>query len=368
MRIRGHVLLALMIFMSQQITIVSAMAVEAQYDLFDASSTDRMYSREMRTEADQPKLSWNYEPIVDARELGEEVFILSFAGDCTLGAEHSRQSSSNSFLRIVGGNYYYPFAYARPFFTNDDFTLVNLEGVFTLSKNARKKAFRFKAQPRYAKILSAGGIEAVTLTNNHSHDYGKIGYEDTKTVLDAEGIAYVSFEESLLVATNRGLSIGVYGGYALGIEEKAVQAGVADLKQRGADVIIAAFHWGQEGSYHFNSKQERIARIAIDAGADMVVGHHPHVLQPLCQYKGKPIAYSMGNFSFGGNTHPKDQDTVIIQQEVIRKVSGKIKMGKTKLIPFCLSHTEKFNDYQPVPYAYNSIGYLRTLRKLSALE
>lgn len=294
----------------------------------------------------------------------DEVYVLTFAGDCTLGSEHEKQTSSSGFLRVVGDDYKYPFLYCKPYFEGDDFTLVNLEGTFTDSDNAQEKQFRFKAPASYAKILTAGFVEAVTLTNNHARDYGEEGYADTQAALDAENIAYAGFHEPLLYKTKRGLVIGVYGGHSSGSGVKQIQEGVAYLKENGAQFIVAAFHIGEEGDRFPGSRAQRAAVTAIDAGADMVVAHHPHVLQPAVTYNGKPIIYSLGNFAFGGNARPDDLDAVVARQTVLVHPDGSVELGSTELIPFCISSGGRHNSYQPIPYEEGSEGYARVLEKM----
>jgi len=137
------------------------------------------------------------------------------------------------------------------------------------------------------------------------------------------------------------------------------------LRARGAEIIVASMHLGTEGSYKTTSKQESIAHDLIDAGVDIVWGHHPHVLQRIESYNGGIIYYSLGNFSFGGNHDPYDYDTAIVQQKVIRDSQGNITLGDTELIPCALSSVLKKNDFQPTPYDPESEAYYRTLAKLN---
>ena len=143
-----------------------------------------------------------------------------------------------------------------------------------------------------------------------------------------------------------------------------IQAGIAALKEAGAEFIIAALHWGDEGAYDVNALQLEQGHAAIDAGADVVYGSHPHTLQPIEVYNDHYIFYSMGNWSFGGNTNPRDKDTVIAKLEVTRDVDGSVSVTNLKLIPCASSGVVDGNNYQPVPYEEGSEEYERTISKL----
>lgn len=292
-----------------------------------------------------------------------EEFILTFAGDCTLGTDRKYYGNSGTFVGMVGENYAYPFENVRSYFENDDFSLVNLEGTFTDYKGAKDKEFAFRGPPAYAKILTLGGVEAVNLSNNHSYDYGQTGYDDTKAALEAEGIAYVEDLSTLLYTTDRGLKVGVFSG-KYDVKTSKIKAGISKLLQEGAEIVIASFHWGVEGSYRPTQQQKNTARAAIDAGAHIVFGHHPHVLQPIEEYGGGVIFYSVGNFSFGGNKNPRDKDSVILQQTVIREPDGTVHMGTLERIPVRISSITSRNDYKPTPYEPDTEDYVRTLSKL----
>ena len=132
----------------------------------------------------------------------------------------------------------------------------------------------------------------------------------------------------------------------------------------GAEIVICAFHWGTEGSYRPTDAQKRFGRAAIDAGADIVYGHHPHVLQPIEEYKDGYIFYSLGNFSFGGNHFPRDMDSAILQMEVIRDLEGNVSLGELTIIPVSISSRSGQNNFQPIPYEEGTKEYERTMSKL----
>lgn len=292
-------------------------------------------------------------------------YTLSFAGDCTLGSAPNNYGIMYSFIWTIGEDYDYPFANVREYFENDDFTIVNLEGVLAEGGNSSDKLFTFRGPTAYTNILTGSSVEAVTLANNHTMDYGKDGYASTVTALEEAGVAYVEQDKSMMYTTESGLTVGVYAG-AFTFNGEDMRAQIATMRRQGADVIIVAAHWGEEGSYRPHSGQTSFAHACIDAGADIVYGHHPHVLQPIEEYNGGVIFYSMGNFCFGGHHWPADLDSVILQQEVIREVDGSVHLGELTKIPCAISSITKTaqNNFQPTPYEEGSEKYERVLSKL----
>lgn len=291
-----------------------------------------------------------------------EYFTLTMIGDCTLASTLYNRGIAQAYQNVVGDDYAYPFAKTLHFFEDDDFTIANLECALTDYDMPQDKNFVFKASPEYANIMSEGSVEFVTLGNNHVLDYGEQGYGDTKASLDAVGVAYAGRDEWTLYETESGLLIGVYA-VSFGTEAQ-ITAGVEALKAEGAEFIIAAIHWGDEGSYKVNGLQRSQGHAAIDAGADIVYGTHPHTLQPAEEYGGKYIYYSVGNWSFGGNTNPRDKDTVIVKLTVMRDIDGSISITEREHIPCASSGELNVNNYQPVPYEEDSEEWLRTLSKL----
>ena len=292
-------------------------------------------------------------------------YVLTFVGDCTMGNQKSA-SQSSGFIGTVGQNYDYPFANVMEYFANDTATFINLEGTFTDSTNAADKMFVFKGPKDYINILTQGSVEFANVANNHSEDYGKQGYDDTVGLLKEHGIAYGEHKKTTLFEVD-GLKIGVYS-VAGAYNTNGVAENIKALKKAGAEVIIACMHWGEEYYYVPNQDQVTIARAAIDAGADIVYGHHPHILQKIEEYKDGIIFYSLGNFSFGGNNNPADKDTAILQQEFIRYPDGTLEMGELIIIPCYVTGiiNEWGNDYQPLPIPEtDEEAYQRVLTKLA---
>ena len=290
-------------------------------------------------------------------------YTLTFVGDCTLGSSPSGFNSPLHFIQTIGDDYDFPFRLVADYFRNDDFTMINLESVLADSGTGADKTFVFRGPTAYTNILTGSSVEAVTLANNHTMDFGSAGYTSTKEALEAAGVAYVEQDKTMLYTTESGLVIGVYAA-CFTINEADMRSDIAKLRAQGAQIVIAALHWGLEGKYRANSTQEKYGHLAIDAGADIVYGHHPHVLQKIEQYNGGIIFYSLGNFSFGGNTAPRDRDSAIVQMEILRDENGKAVLGELTVIPVSISSIPTYNNYQPIPYEEGTKEYDRTLSKL----
>lgn len=281
-------------------------------------------------------------------------FTISAVGDCTFGTdENFAYEGSMPAKYDEVGDFNYFFENVKSVFEEDDLTIVNFEGTLTDSTTREDKQFAFKADKSYAEILTDGFVEAANLANNHSKDYGEQSYNDTMDALDEAGITNFGYDR-VAIKKVKGIKVGLVGTYVLadglGVKD-SMEKNIQDLKDEGAQVIIASFHWGEEKAEYPNDMQVELAHAAIDAGADLVLGHHPHVLQGIEQYKGKNIVYSLGNFCFGGNMYPSDMDTMIFQQTFTLK-GGKLQEDNvTNIIPCSISSVEDYNNYQPTPAA-----------------
>lgn len=281
-------------------------------------------------------------------------FTISAVGDCTFGTdENFAYEGSMPAKYDEVGDFNYFFENVKSVFEEDDLTIVNFEGTLTDSTTREDKQFAFKADKSYAEILTDGFVEAANLANNHSKDYGEQSYSDTMDALDEAGITNFGYDR-VAIKKVKGIKVGLVGTYVLadglGVKD-SMEKNIQDLKDEGAQVIIASFHWGEEKAEYPNDVQVELAHAAIDAGADLVLGHHPHVLQGIEQYKGKNIVYSLGNFCFGGNMYPSDMDTMIFQQTFTLK-GGKLQEDNvTNIIPCSISSVEDYNNYQPTPAA-----------------
>ena len=303
-----------------------------------------------------------------------ESFTISYIGDLTL-VSHQH---TNDYDRRMNGDFSYPFSNVVQFFADDEYTIGNLECTFSDRNLYSYQTFYFRAPTDHANILIEGGVDFVTTANNHTMDFFEAGVEDTSAALEEYGIPYGLNDQAQIVTTPNGLKLGIYcqfdskyGDYRPDLD-KAL-AGIEQLKADGAEYIICAFHWGIELHYHQEQSQIDIAHACIDAGADMIYGSHPHCLQPIEEYNGGLILYSMGNFSFGGNTAPKDRDTAIVQVNMVREPDGSLRHDGYSIIPCCLSSRpvyegytgDGYNDYKPTPYEEGTEDYERCLSKIT---
>ena len=278
---------------------------------------------------------------------------LSVVGDCTLGTDETfdYDTSLNAYYENYGADYF--LQNVKDIFSTDDLTIANFEGTLTDSDEREDKTFAFKAPASYASILTGGSVEAVNTANNHSHDYGEQSFNDTLAALDDAGIVHFGYDETAVMDV-KGIKVGLVGIYELydHLErEQQLKDNIAKVKADGAQLIVAIFHWGNETETVPDSNQTTLGRIAIDEGADLVCGHHPHVLQGIETYKGRNIVYSLGNFCFGGNSSPSDMDTMIYQQTFTIDADGVKKDNVTNIIPCSISSAayDGYNNYQPTP-------------------
>lgn len=278
---------------------------------------------------------------------------LSVVGDCTLGTDETfdYDTSLNAYYENYGADYF--LQNVKDIFSTDDLTIANFEGTLTDSDEREDKTFAFKAPASYTSILTGGSVEAVNTANNHSHDYGEQSFDDTLAALDDAGIVHFGYDETAVMDV-KGIKVGLVGIYELydHLErEQQLKDNIAKVKADGAQLIVVIFHWGNETETVPDSNQTTLGRIAIDEGADLVCGHHPHVLQGIETYKGRNIVYSLGNFCFGGNSSPSDMDTMIYQQTFTIDADGVKKDNVTNIIPCSISSAayDGYNNYQPTP-------------------
>ncbi len=280
----------------------------------------------------------------------DSLVTIYFSGDVTL---------ANHFESYVGSNYDYAFK-KIPWFADADISMVNLENPLTDRGNPVDKAFTFQARPDYVKVLQAGGVDIVTLANNHIFDFDTTGVYDTVQNLQRAGIYYVGAGRNLDEARHpvifyiKGLRIAIWGYYGLGRHSdshpaSADSAGTAMrslalirqdiLKYKDeADVKIINFHWGLEKAHYPQKSQVYFAHQVIDAGADVIIGHHPHVLQGVEQYHKKFIFYSLGNFIFGGNSRTSEK-TVVLRLDIAKQDTLQI---VPKFIPVQVDHWQPY--------------------------
>ncbi|KKB39096.1 CapA family protein [Bacillus thermotolerans] len=284
-----------------------------------------------------------------AAEPVETQITISAAGDFTLGTDETFQYADSFVDEAEKNGLSYFVEELDGVFKEDDFTTVNLETTLTDATEKAVKKFRFKGDPSYAQILELGGIEAVNLANNHIYDYLQEGYDDTIDTLKQADIGYFGYDNKY-IAEVKGIKIGSLGYEGWDDTEairSQVSADIQELKEQGAEIVLVHYHWGVERSYVPEESQRTLAQYTIDSGADLILGHHPHVVQGIEEYNGKFIVYSLGNFMFGGNRNPSDKDTFVFQQ-TFHLTDGKLTDKKEiNVVPFSISSVSHRNNYQP---------------------
>ncbi|MGN0182562.1 MAG: CapA family protein [Candidatus Ornithomonoglobus sp.] len=275
---------------------------------------------------------------------------ITAVGDCTFARDESfaKETSFDAYAEKYGTDYF--FENVRDIFAEDDLTIVNFEGTLSTQGEREAKQFAFRGDPSYVNILTGSSVEAANLANNHSSDYGEVSLTDTKMYLDQAGILNCRGEENVSVSDINGIKVGLVGINYLNDQMKTeLETAIAKAKSMGAELVILSIHWGVEKATAPNDEQIEAAHRAIDCGADLVIGTHPHVLEGIEKYNGRYIIYSLGNFCFGGNSNPSDKDSAIFRIKFTFDGNGLIDDDNYEIIPCRISESDGYNDYQPTP-------------------
>ncbi len=312
-------------------------------------------------------------PTPIAASTSDKTITLAFTGDIMMA------DSAAYKLKTEGPDSF--FTYTAPFLKQADITMGNLEGPLGLSgKNTVKKKYTFLVNPSAALGLSHAGFNLLTLANNHTMDFGPKALQSTLRALDELGLKHAGAGINLAEAREpawfelKGHKVAVLA-YSLTYpsefwatnDNPGCAPAHADLmrediqaaRAKGANLVIVCCHWGQEKHTRLRYYQPELAHMAIDAGADAVVGHHPHIWQGLEVYKGKPIAYAIGNFCFGTLTPIKDSGILYLSFD------DKNRWGGGKIVPLNVNNYQVQFAARPMqPKAAKSFyGYLRKLSK-----
>lgn len=343
---------------------ISSLPANNEYDVLEITAPE-VQEEKQGTEMTQI-IEEVYEPI---KEIQITDITLSFVGDCTIGSDESYRGNTFHTTYKEVNNPGYFFNGVKSIFEADDFTFINLEGVFTDETKKANKKFRYKGPPNYCEILSQGGIEGCNLANNHTLDYFQAGFDQTVEVLKKANIDF-TYQGIYIIKEIKGVKLGLLGYKGWSNEKSANELlvkHVKEMRNQGVDFIVANYHWGDMYSYMPNAQQRNMAHFAIDNGVDLVIGHHPHVLQGKESYNGKNIVYSLGNFCYGGKMNPQDKDTIIFQQILSFDVSkGEIVGTDYNIIPASISSRTDTNDFQPTVAA--GVEAERILKKYEDLS
>lgn len=275
---------------------------------------------------------------------------ITAVGDCTFGTDENFDpaTSFNAYAEQYGFDWF--FGNVRDIFAEDDLTIVNFEGTLTDRGEREAKQFAFRADPSYVDILTGSSVEAANLANNHSSDYGTVSLEDTVKHLTDAGILTCRGKDNVTVTEINGIKVGLVGINYLNDQMRTeLEAALQSAEEQGAEITILSMHWGVEKATEPNEDQIEAAHRAIDLGADLVIGTHPHVLEGVEKYNGRYILYSLGNFSFGGNSSPSDTDTAIFRQTFTLTADGLADDDNYELIPCSITSADGYNDYRPTP-------------------
>lgn len=277
---------------------------------------------------------------------------MTFLGDCTLGDEARKRNASLGFAKTIEKmGCEHPFRQLRRLTSPDDLTVANLETVLSDRKLKKvRKEYNFIGSASYTEILTAGSIDCVTLANNHTHDFGEEGYEDTKTALNEAGVAWFGTDSPAVWISEEGFMIGFLGvSYSLvGNGYKRYREQYQSLRDLGCAAVVTVMHAGTEYAYAAPDRyQKQIVTRAVQCGTDLVVGHHPHVVQGYTVQEGVPVVYSLGNCSFGGTTRARDSDALALQV-IMRFEKGRLKEQELHFYPISITGDERYNDYSPV--------------------
>lgn len=308
------------------------------------------------------------------------IITITCTGDFTIGGDN-RKKKEQSFYKMLkskGGDINFTMENVRDIFKKDNLTLVNFEGTFTETKYVpdRKKqnSFIFNIAPEYVNVLTDNYIEAVSLANNHVMDHGEEGYEETKSTLRDAGVIYSTAEDIGEFTVDGDIRIGMISYLCIDLYDKPVggydnlydkvAADIAAMKKE-YDIVIASFHWGNELDYKPNERQKKMGRLAVDSGADLVIGHHSHRINPIEEYNGVYICYSLGNFCFSGNNKPSDMSSYLFQTRFRISKTHEVSNVGFRIIPIRITSVKETNNYTPTPITdeMQIVRILNTLRE-----
>ncbi|HHV28087.1 CapA family protein [Acetivibrio mesophilus] len=267
--------------------------------------------------------------------------------------------------KIETNGYEYPYDNIKRILKDSDITIGNLECAISSrgTPALKKESLLFRAAPENAAALKEAGFDVLNLANNHTMDFGREGLMDTVDFINSAGIKTFGAGKNRETAGKplyikvKGTVVGFLGFSAFPSEgyfflEDQPDVAQVDIESLGeevktakenCDVLIVSFHWGKEFDFYPVESQKSAAHIALDNGADIIIGHHPHVLQGVEIYNGKPIFYSLGNFVFDRQIPRGTDETVMLKVEIEKSKIGKIELVPLKIID-CQPTEAGFDD------------------------
>lgn len=278
----------------------------------------------------------------------------TFTGDVTLGCDWTWWEDETAFPNVaVPMGYDYPFARVQHLFTADDLTIVNLEGVLQDDDTDRRggRKYNFRGLTSYTGFLTAGNVEVCTLGNNHAMDFGASGLRSTKAALDAAGIGWMR-DDTVYFYEKDGVKVAFLGYLQDAFYNRMdhLDEIVRELKEeQGCAAVILNLHIGKEYSPEHVSTQSRSAKAAVADGVDLVIMHHPHVIQGVEVLNNRYVLYSLGNFCFGGDRYiTADMLPSLVAVAQLTFEDGVYAGQQVTLHPMHASGVVG-NNYQPTP-------------------
>ncbi len=302
-----------------------------------------------------------------AEQTGEISLTFSFGSDSTLGDDYKVNNTGfQSMVNEMGYAYFFENLYH--IFSVDDMTVVNLEGPLTEAKHMRPdRKFNFRCAPENVQILLEGSVETVNLANNHTYDFQEVGYTDTLTTLENAGIASYGYDR-IYRTEIKGVRISLIGLTEHDHKPAYVKTAVA-AERESCDILIVTFHWGWENNYRYSKAQRDLAQAAVDGGADLIIGHHTHVLGGIGNIDGVNVVYSLGNLCFGGNPLPSDMSTYVYTHTFTLDSDKKIAGQTYNVIPLILNSGTYRNNFSPtIPDEKTAEKIIKKIQKYSDVE
>lgn len=240
----------------------------------------------------------------------EKIRVLNTTGDVI-------PARSVNFQTTKRNNFVWAYEKTADFLRNADITLINLETPLISNCALTQEGMKFCGNARNIEGLVYAGIDIANLANNHVGNYGTLGIDETTNALNNAGISVTGSEEPAYIEINN-IKFAFLGYNDIGgsepkiswADEEKIKSDIHDAKQK-ADIIVVAYHWGVEYTVMPTKRQIDLAKLSIDEGADLIVGNHPHWIQPIAVYKNKLIIFAHGNFVFDQEWSQKTKEGIV---------------------------------------------------------